>query len=214
VWLLVGLGNPGPRYRRTRHNIGFDVVEVIGERWGIDPGARSQLDALVGDGLVGAERCLLVRPQSYMNRSGLPVSSLAQLYGVAPEKVLVVHDDLDLPFPSLRCKRKGGHGGHNGLRDILRLMGGDFPRLRVGIGRPAEGQTVTEHVLGGWSEAEQEHKDKLTALAADAVEAILADGLTAAMNRFNVRPSAPVSPAQEPPTTEPTPGPPRAPGGD
>ncbi len=209
MWLLVGLGNPGPRYRQTRHNVGFDVIERLSARWEIDPDSRVQLDALVGEGTVCGAHCVVVRPQSYMNRSGLPVSSLATLYGVPADHVLVVHDDLDLPFPSLRCKRKGGHGGHNGLRDIIRYIEGGFPRLRVGIGRPAPGTTVVDHVLGGWTEEEEGPLAELIDLSADAIEAVLTEGLTAAMNRFNVRLDlAPPAPAPSPaPPAAPPPGP-------
>ena len=123
MMLVVGLGNPGRKYKGTRHNVGFDVIERLSERWGIRADQKTQLGAQTGDGVINQSRCMVVRPQSFMNRSGKPTADLARYFKVAPENVVVVHDDLDLDFGDIRCKAGGGHGGHNGLRDIHSRIG-------------------------------------------------------------------------------------------
>lgn len=197
--LVVGLGNPGRRYRRTRHNVGFLVVDRLAERWGIDV-SRRQLGAEVGDGSIRYERAILCRPQGFMNRSGHPVASIAGYYKLPQESVTVVHDDLELPFGSVRCKLGGGHGGHNGLRDIHKHLGRDFARVRVGIGRPPEGWDPADYVLGKWSPEEDADLSGLLDEAADAVETILVDGVDAAISRFDdrasTRPASPSTPAR------------------
>ena len=203
--LVVGLGNPGKRYAGTRHNVGFDVVTRLGARFGIRADSP-QLGSLTGSGEVGGQKVQLVLPQSFMNLSGQPVGSIAGYYKVPPEEVVVVHDDLDLPFGDVRCKAGGGHGGHNGLRDLHRHIGPDYLRVRVGIGRPPEGRQTVDHVLSPWTTEERAALDPVVDTAADAVEAILHDGVRAAMNRFNVRggSSPPISPV---PTPAPGPSP-------
>lgn len=189
--VIVGLGNPGRRYDKTRHNVGFLVIERLAERWIFESINRSQFGALVGDGLIGLERALLVRPQSFMNASGQPVATAAGFHRVPPRELVVIHDDMDLPFGAVRCKTGGGHGGHNGLRDISRVLGPEFIRVRVGVGRPPEGWAPADYVLGKWSASEEQALAELIDGAADAAECILRDGTEAAMNRFNVRPSRP-----------------------
>jgi PTH1 family peptidyl-tRNA hydrolase len=185
--LVVGLGNPGSKYHRTRHNIGFDVVDCLAKRWESSCNTK-QFGALVGKARVGSESALFAKPQSYMNRSGQPTVSLKGYYKVEPEAVVVIHDDLDIPFGQLRVKSGGGHGGHNGLRDIKRAFGGqDFIRVRCGVSRPPEGWDTANYVLGHWSEEEQGQLSAVVDKAADAAECIMTDGLTVAMNRFNVR---------------------------
>lgn len=188
MWLVVGLGNPGRQYARTRHNIGFQALERLGERWGAQVGARKQLGCLVGDGQVGGERCVFAQPQGYMNRSGQPVASLAGYYKVPVDRVVVLHDDIDLPFTSVRCKAGGGHGGHNGLRDLHAHLGRDFLRVRMGVGRPPEGWDPADYVLGRWTAEEEAELPALLDEACDATEVVLREGLEVAMNRFNVRP--------------------------
>ena len=187
MWLVVGLGNPGRRYRDTRHNVGFVVVHHLAERWGFPAVARSQLGAEVGEGMVDGVEVVTCLPQSFMNRSGQPVHSLAGYYQVPPERVLVVHDDLDLGFGALRCKQGGGHGGHNGLRDIIRLMGADFPRVRFGIGRPPEGVETADHVLAPWLPDEAGALPPLVDRTCEAAQSVLTQGALAAMNRYNAR---------------------------
>ena len=185
--LVVGLGNPGTKYQKTRHNIGFDVVDRLSKRWDA-PATAKQFGALVGKAQVGTASALFAKPQSFMNRSGQPTVSLKGYYRVESSAVVVIHDDLDIPFGEMRVKNGGGHGGHNGLRDIKLALGEqDFIRVRCGVSRPPEGWDTANYVLGHWSEEEQGRLSEVVDKAADAAECILTDGLTVAMNRFNVR---------------------------
>ena len=189
MWLVVGLGNPGRRYASTRHNVGFDVIETLAQRWSI-PAEGKQLGALVGAGRIGNEKAMVARPQSFMNRSGQPVRSLMGYFKLDTDRVLVVHDDLDLPFGRVQLKRGGGHGGHNGLRDIAKHGAKDTVRVRVGIGRPPEGWETADYVLGKWGDREVGQISQVVDRASDAVEAVLREGLESAMNHINARPKA------------------------
>ncbi len=184
MFLLVGLGNPGQKYARTRHNVGFDVVDRLGERWGIAV-TRSSSQALVGDGLVKNERAVLMKPQAYVNRSGGPVRAAMDFYKVPLENVLVVHDELEVPFGKVKIKRSGGHGGHNGLRDLNQHLGTDYPRVRVGTGRPPEGWDPADFVLSRWKDDEGQEVMRMIERACDAMESVVTEGVDAAMNRFN-----------------------------
>ncbi len=186
--LVVGLGNPGRRYAWTRHNAGVQVVERLGRRWSIATTTK-ELGSLVGHGAVAHERAVLVLPQSFMNRSGQPVASLLGYYKRGIDDLVVVHDELDLPFGSVRVKQGGGHRGHNGLRDIIKHLGADFTRVRVGLGRPPEGWDPADFVLGRWTDAERSDLDGVIDTAADAVEEILCHGVDAAITRFNQSPA-------------------------
>lgn len=194
--LVVGLGNPGVRYAGTRHNVGFHVVARLCARWGAEQPGTSQLGSLVHHGMVGSARALLACPQQFMNRSGKPVAALMAFHQRLPEKVVVIHDEMGLPFGEVRCRVGGGHGGHNGLRDIIQHIGRDFLRVRFGIGRPAGGGDVSGYVLGAWTPAEQSVLSDATERACGAVELILTEGISAAQNRFNVRPR----PSKPPPS--------------
>jgi PTH1 family peptidyl-tRNA hydrolase len=184
----VGLGNPGPKYDDTRHNVGFMVVERLAARLG--EGFRvhkaSGNHAEVADGRLAGRRVVLAKPRSYMNVAGGPVSAVLRYFGVEPTDLVVVHDDLDLAFGAIRLKRGGGEGGHNGLRSISRSTGTrDYLRVRFGIGRPPGRQDPADYVLRRFSAAERVELDVAVELAADAVEALLADGLEPAQNRFH-----------------------------
>ncbi len=182
--LLVGLGNPGEKYAGTRHNIGFLVAERVAERHSIAL-KKKGYQGLYGVGRAGGEETTILLPQTFMNRSGGSVNAAYRSLGVAPGDLIVIYDDLDLPFGRLRVRPDGGHGGHNGMRDIVALLGRkDFTRLKVGIGRPERGD-VTSHVLGPFVKQEKKLLPQLLDLAADAAECILAEGATEAMNRFN-----------------------------
>ncbi|MEZ4241169.1 MAG: aminoacyl-tRNA hydrolase [Myxococcota bacterium] len=185
--LVLGLGNPGRRYEQTRHNVGFLVVDRLAERHGVTCDRR-QLGALVTSAEIEGQPAVLAKPQSFMNLSGQPATSLRGFYKVEVDRVVVVHDEVDLPFGQVRVKLGGGHGGHNGLRDIAGKVGAGFTRVRVGVGRPPEGWNTADYVLAGFTSAEQGDLPDLVELAADAVTAVLTDGPTAAMNRFNTRP--------------------------
>jgi peptidyl-tRNA hydrolase, PTH1 family len=183
--LTVGLGNPGPRYAGTRHNIGFEVVGLLAERLGGKFKAHKGRCDVVEGRLAGAP-VVLAKPKSYMNISGGPVVSISRFYKVPVERIVVVHDELDLPFGSLRLKRGGGHGGHNGLRSISTALGNrEYLRVRFGIGRPPGRQDPADFVLREFTPAERKELPFLVDRAADAVELLIAQGLEAAQNRFN-----------------------------
>ncbi len=182
--LMVGLGNPGDKYTGTRHNAGFQVAELVAERHRIAL-KRKGYQGIYGVGRAAGEEIIILLPQIFMNRSGASVTAAYKSLGITPGDLIVIFDDLDLPFGRLRIRPDGGHGGHNGMRDIVELLGcRDFVRLKVGIGRPERGD-VTSHVLGRYSADERKLLPQLLDLAADAAEAILKDGTLAAMNRFN-----------------------------
>ncbi|MHA7629477.1 aminoacyl-tRNA hydrolase [Corallococcus sp. M7] len=188
--LICGLGNPGREYERHRHNVGFMVVDALLAR------ARAELtqdkfQARVGQGSLGGERILFVEPQTYMNLSGRSVAEAARFYKVAVQDVLVVHDELDLPFGRLQLKAGGGAGGHNGLKSMVQCLGEDaFIRVRVGIGKP-EGPNAKErvagYVLSNFDDGERRQLEELIGKAADMAESWVRDGLSTAMNRHNRR---------------------------
>jgi peptidyl-tRNA hydrolase, PTH1 family len=183
--LVVGLGNPGPRYAGTRHNAGFLVVELLAERIGARFKAHKGRADVV-EGRLGGAPVVLVKPRSFMNESGGPIVSVARFYKVPVEAITVVHDELDLPYGALRLKRGGGDGGHNGLRSATAALGSkDYLRVRFGIGRPPGRQDPADFVLREWSGAERKELGYHVDRAADAVEALLARGLEAAQNDFN-----------------------------
>jgi len=184
--LVVGLGNPGRKYEHTRHNVGFVVVDRLGARVGATV-ERKQLGALVDTARVGEQPAVFAKPQSYMNLSGQPVASLKGYYKSKNEHIVVVHDDVDLPFGEVRVKVGGGHGGHNGLRDINRAIGADYVRVRFGVGRPPQGWDTADYVLSRFTQAETGTLDSAVDRAADAVHAVVVTGATAAMNVFNTR---------------------------
>jgi PTH1 family peptidyl-tRNA hydrolase len=185
VWLLVGLGNPGPKYQGTRHNIGFHVVDRLASRAGASP-SRAKLGAEIAEGRLGSERVLLCKPMEFMNTSGQAVVRVARFWKIAAAQTVVVHDELDVPFGRLKLAAGGGHGGHNGLRSIIAESGtSDFARVRFGIGRPPAGWKGADYVLADFTAAERELLPELEDRAAAAVEAIVNSGLSAAMNRFN-----------------------------
>jgi PTH1 family peptidyl-tRNA hydrolase len=185
LWLVVGLGNPGPRYAGNRHNVGFFVVDLLAERMGARFKAHKGR-ADLADGRLAGQRVLLAKPSSYMNESGGPVASLRDFFKVPVERIVVVHDELDVPFASLRLKRGGGDNGHNGLRSVTRSLGSkEYLRVRFGVGRPPGRQDPADFVLTDFSAAERKELPFLVDRAADAVEALLAGSLEAAQNTFH-----------------------------
>lgn len=195
-WLVAGLGNPGPAHALQRHNVGFMVADELarraGARWAAPRGMRADVvetrATSAGLGGVGADaqRVLLVKPRTYMNESGQAVAKLAAFHGVEPRHVVAVHDELDLEFGQLRIKLGGGDNGHNGLRSMRSRMGtGDFHRVRVGIGRPPGRMEVHDWVLSNYPASLRVDLEVEVSRAADAVEALVSDGLAAAQNRFN-----------------------------
>lgn len=185
LWLVVGLGNPGPSYAKNRHNAGFMVLDVLAARaGGRFKSHRARADVLEGR-LAGA-RVVLAKPRSFMNESGGPVKGLRDFYKVPVERVVVVHDELDIPFGAVRLKQGGGDNGHNGLRSITKSLGAkEYPRVRFGVGRPPGRMDAAAFVLKDFSAAERKELDFGVDRAADAVEALLTDGLAAAQNAFH-----------------------------
>ncbi len=187
--LIIGLGNPDRRYRHTRHNVGWEIIDRLGRRLGI---AVDQEDgwARVGGGTIGRRRILLAKPQTYVNLSGTAVADLRRRHRVKLPDMVVVVDDLDLPLGRLRLRPGGSHGGHNGLRSIIEAVGSDtFPRLRVGIGRPPEGMEPAQFVLTRFTAEEHAIIELTLERAADAIETAVREGLQVAMNRFNAKPA-------------------------
>ena len=185
--LVVGLGNPGRRYQGTRHNVGFLVLDEVRRRSDASE-ERERSGALRSQACVGDREVVLVRPVQFMNLSGPPVRAAIREAGLEAGEILVVCDDVWLPFGALRLRRSGSHGGHNGLRSIIdSLGGGEFPRLRVGIGQVPEGQDQADYVLERFAPEERRRLDEVIGAAADAVETAVSDGLDAAMNRTNRR---------------------------
>lgn len=187
AWLIVGLGNPGPRYETTRHNVGQMVVDELAARRGESFRVHKAGARVVETWLrPGADKIILAKPNSFMNVSGGPVAGLAKFYGIAPENVVVIHDELDIPFDTIKLKIGGGHGGHNGVRDIAKALGSaDFARVRVGIGRPPGRQDPADWVLDPFGAAERENLPLLLGDAADAVEQLIGEGLLAAQQKHH-----------------------------
>jgi PTH1 family peptidyl-tRNA hydrolase len=184
--LIVGLGNPGPQYANTRHNCGFMVVDQLAERWGIPLALEKQFQGSYGEGFALGGKRRLLKPATYMNRSGEAVRAVLDWYKLDPRSVLVVYDDADLPLGRLRLRGSGSAGGHNGMKSVIQHLGSEaFPRLRLGVGRPKGNQDMVGHVLGRFEPTEQAVLERVLRAAVEAVECCLQEGLRAAMNRFN-----------------------------
>ncbi|MEG0362439.1 MAG: aminoacyl-tRNA hydrolase [Aurantimicrobium sp.] len=187
TWLVVGLGNPGPDYAGHRHNVGQMAVSQLAS----DIGATfksHKANALVAEGWVrpGGPKLVIAKPNTFMNLSGGPVANLLKFYGVEPANLIVLHDELDIGFDVIRLKSNGGHGGHNGLRDIIAAIGtNEFNRVRIGIGRPPGRQDAADFVLSNFNSSEREILPHVLAHATDAVETIAEEGILAAQQRFN-----------------------------
>ncbi len=188
IALIAGLGNPGAQYEDTRHNAGFWFAELLAQRFGGHFKSESRFHGAVCRIRVAGEACWLLKPSTFMNRSGRSVSSLARYYRIPVEKVLVVHDELDLPAGELRLKRGGGHAGHNGLRDIMSAMGGGFLRLRIGIDHPGDRNRVSDYVLSRPSRGDHDRICAGLERAADVLPLVVAGELQKAMHRLHSGP--------------------------
>jgi PTH1 family peptidyl-tRNA hydrolase len=184
VWLIVGLGNPGPEYRNTRHNVGFEVIDLLSEKHKIKLD-RSKHNARIGSGMIGDTSVLLVKPMTFMNLSGRAVAPLAKDHGLSPDRVLVIADDLDMKLGRLRLKPSGSAGGHNGHKSLISSLGTiEYPRLKIGIDAAVAGATI-DHVLGSFPPKERAVIDIAVRRAAEGVEKIVEESLEAGMNFLN-----------------------------
>jgi len=190
TYLVVGLGNPGDQYQKTRHNVGFSVVNTLGEAWQIEGKGNVKFSAVVGKGMVRiagqAFSVVLAQPTTYMNLSGTAVSALARFYHIEPARILVVFDDVALPLGKVRFRGKGSAGGHNGIKSLIASLGTDaFCRLRIGIGAPTHAGAMKHHVLSHFQPEELAMLDRLWPETVSMVETWMSSGVDEAMNRFN-----------------------------
>ena len=192
MFLVVGLGNPGRRYQKTRHNLGFIVLDVLAKRWGLEFSEHPAVDALVARGSFSGQQVMLLKPQTYMNLSGLAVGPVLKEAHIPLEKLILVHDDMDLPPGALKIKQGGSSGGHKGVASVIEAAGGqDFLRVKLGIGRPQGGQEAEHYVLARFKPQEKKLIEEAVERAAEALECIITEGPQKAMSIFNQRrPSA------------------------
>ena len=184
--IIVGLGNPGRKYENTRHNLGFITVDRLAEEHGITF-RKSRHKALIGEGNISGQKVMLVKPQTFMNLSGEAVRAVMDYYKEPVENLLVIYDDVDIPVGTVRMRKKGGAGTHNGMRSVVSLLGEDeFARIRIGIGTE-DGRDLVGHVLGGFTPEEVEPLREAVLTAVSAVECMLAKGIDIAMNEYNTR---------------------------
>ena len=184
--LIVGLGNPGPEYRDTRHNVGFMVADALVDRWRVSDQWREKFEALLIKTMVREEPVVLAKPLTFMNLSGQAVAALAGFYKIEPVDIFIVTDDVALPVGRLRARREGGAGGHNGLKSIIQSLGMQaFPRMRVGVGRGDSRRDLADHVLGRFEADERDTVSAAVLRAADATEMFLSEGIERVMNAFN-----------------------------
>lgn len=185
IRLVGGLGNPGDAYIKTRHNIGFMIVDALSCEFSI-PVEKKKFDASYGRGVIEGIEVILVKPMAFMNRSGPPIQNLSSYYKILCENMLIIHDDVDLAFGRLKINEQGGYGGHKGMKSIIDAFGGEYiPRLRLGVGRSEAGISTSDHVLGRFSNDENDLLERVIKRARDAVVTILCDGISDGMNRFN-----------------------------
>lgn len=186
MWIVIGLGNPGLKYRYSRHNIGFQVLDLLARQHNIKWKKDRFINALTGRIVIGDVKVALVKPMTYMNLSGEAVRSIRDIYSVTAEQMLVVLDDIDLPWLKLRIRTQGSSGGHNGLKSIIGALGtNDFPRMRMGIGRCLENKQIVHHVLEIFKKSEREQLPEFYQSAIDAIEMIVSENIETAMNKFN-----------------------------
>ena len=189
TFVIVGLGNPGSEYEKTRHNMGFRALDVLASDAGIDV-RRAKFHALIGQGRIAGHKVILVKPQTYMNNSGIAVREAAMYYNVPSCNVIVIYDDIDLPLTAIRLRKSGGAGTHNGMKSVVQQLGvTDFPRIRIGVGGAAGGEDLVDRVIGKVPKEEQAALDSAAQAAARAAEDIIRVGIDTAMNRHNFNPA-------------------------
>lgn len=185
TYVIAGLGNPGKEYEDTRHNMGYKAIDVLSSSENIEV-RRSKFHSLFGRGTIAGKKAILVKPETYMNRSGIAVREAAMYFDVAPQNLIVIYDDIDLPAGSIRIRKSGGAGTHNGMKSVVQELGTkDFIRIRIGIGSAEAGEDLVDRVIGKVPQAEKELLQKAAAEAAEAVRDIIAIGVDNAMNRHN-----------------------------
>ena len=185
MYIIAGLGNPSKEYEKTRHNAGFDTIDLLAEKLGIDLTEKKHR-AYFGKGMIGTEKVLLLKPQTFMNNSGESLRDAADFYKVEPEQILVIYDDISLEPGQLRIRMKGSAGGHNGIKSIIaHLKTQDFPRIKIGVGAKPERMDLADYVLSRFSPAEREKMEESFREGAEAVITFLKDGKDAAMNQYN-----------------------------
>ena len=185
MYLIVGLGNPEPEYSKTRHNMGFDVINKISEKFGIDV-TKQKFQGLYGTGSIEGEKVILVKPQTYMNLSGECVRPFVDFYKIKLENIIIIYDDIDIPTGITKIRKKGGAGTHNGMKSVIaELQTENFARIRVGIGKPKYKDDMINYVIGAIPEEEISMLDEGTTKAAKAMVSIIKDGIDTAMNKFN-----------------------------
>lgn len=183
--IIAGLGNPGSEYEKTKHNVGFMFVDALAEKLGVTDW-KDKFDAKIGETRIGVEKVLLVKPQTYMNESGQAIGPLMNFYKLDAEDLIVVHDDMDIPAGTIRIRKKGSAGGHNGIKSVLAHVGDEhFARVRIGIGRPLPGWTVVNHVLAPFVPEDVPKIDEAIKYLVPAVECIVTDDVDKAMNQYN-----------------------------
>ena len=185
MYIIVGLGNPGDKYEKTRHNVGFNVIDLLAKEYSIDV-SKIKHKALIGEGRVGTEKVILVKPMTYMNLSGESVADICNYYNIDLENLIVIYDDIDLDVGKIRIRKKGSGGTHNGMRSIVKCLGsGDFPRVRVGVSKPMKGQDLADFVLSRFRKEEQADLEIGLEKAYKAVEAMIKENVDIAMNKYN-----------------------------
>jgi len=185
IFIIVGLGNPGPRYDNTRHNVGFDTIDLLSAKHGIKV-SKLKHKALIGDGMIEGKKVILVKPQTFMNLSGESVRDILEWYKVPLKNLIIIYDDIDLAPGKIRIRPKGSAGTHNGMRSVIyQIQSDEFPRIRIGIGKAPEGWDLADYVLSKFNPDEREVISESICNAADAVATIIKSGTETAMNRFN-----------------------------
>lgn len=185
MYVIVGLGNPGTKYSGTRHNVGFDVIDCLADKYGVKIN-KMKFKSLYNEISLEGEKVIILKPQTYMNNSGQSVKEIKEYFKVPVENIVVVQDDIDLELGKIRIRRKGSAGSHNGLKSIISLLQEDkFPRIKIGVGRPVEGQDLADFVLSGFRREERMAIEQSIEKSAEAVEAIVKHGLDRSMNEYN-----------------------------
>lgn len=185
MYVIAGLGNPTSKYTGTRHNVGFEVIDELAERMGIKVNNKKH-KALCGQGKIGSEKVILIKPQTFMNLSGEAVRAVVDFYKLTPENIIIIYDDIDLDVGKIRIRPKGSAGGHNGIKSIIAHMGtSEFKRVRVGVGAKNNGSDLVDHVLGKFDSVDRKIMDDMVVMAASAVSLIVTENIDTAMNKFN-----------------------------